>query len=280
MQNNSNNRITKSYQARRTRRADRLRALLQCHTEDVLLLDACRRKTAADVEAILTELPTLNPDNVRDSSLRTPLHIACARRDDYQEAAAIARILIKRGSDVNNGVGDMDGFQPMHMAVLAGNIHCVLLLLEQGASVPASDPFRLTPLLLAKRKMDNLRLSRLYSSSGNGSAHLFDDDKKTVKSSVALAEYRDLQSITKVLVTHLANKHITTHGFPSQHGLSDILFSKESEQQLNQTIANITDQLSGICMHDKRNSDPLLQDAMNNLMEKVRNMGIEETAVK
>ncbi|KAG2218127.1 hypothetical protein INT45_000425 [Circinella minor] len=296
------NRITKSCQNRRSCRADRLRELLQLTPGDSVLLDACKRKKAKDVEALLSAFPCINPDTVRDNYLRTPLHVACGRRDDLQEATSIARILINGGSDVNNGVGDVDGLQPMHMAVLAGNIQCVLMLLEEGASIPASDPFRLTPLLLAKLKMDNLRQTRLalYQKEDNNKNMDDDDDRGTMMNSNAQQEYQDLQSITQVLVTHLANKHITTYGSSTQdcnphyHGISDQLFSKEnnknkssnsnkmidSEQQLNQAIVSITDQLSGICVQDKHDNDPLVQDAVNVLMEKVRNLGLEETAVK
>ncbi|ORY94423.1 hypothetical protein BCR43DRAFT_493973 [Syncephalastrum racemosum] len=276
-------RITKTCQARRTRRAERLRELLQLSpADDILmdiLLDTCARKSAADVKLLLQGMPSVNPDTVRDRHLRTPLHIACGRKDDFQEATAVARALLRAGADVNNGVGDVDGLQPMHMAVLAGNIQCVLMLLEEGASIPASDPFRLTPLLLAKLKMDNLRRTHWIKRG-------FEDDEDAPRISDALKEYKDLQSITEVLVTHLANKHITTYG-PSRdladddhHGLSDCLFAKDdkpSDQQLNQTINHITEQLSGICVRDE---NVQLNDAMNLLMEKVRQLGLEETAVK
>lgn len=108
------------------------------------------------VSLLLSSTPTINPDLIRDTHLRTPLHIACSRQDDSIEATAIAKLLIQHGADVNNGVGDIDGLQPMHMgksdgklgeelgkgccgtnylftlAVLSGNFHCVLLLLEEG----------------------------------------------------------------------------------------------------------------------------------------------------
>ncbi|KAF7729619.1 hypothetical protein EC973_003992 [Apophysomyces ossiformis] len=250
-------RITKSCQTRRARRADRLRELLHLSPADSLLLDACARKKVADVKAILSSMPLLNPDTVRDKYLRTPLHIACGRRDDLREATAVARMLIHSGSDVNNGVGDVDGFQPMHMAVLANNFQCVLMLLEEGASVPASDPFRLTPLLLAKLKLDNLRRSSTETSE---------------------LEYQDLKSITKVLVTHLANKHITTYGPPTSgayYGLSESLFAKDHESQLNDTISSISNQLSRIHMDESAGSQ-LLHESMKNLIEKVRDLGIEE----
>lgn len=95
-----------------------------------------------------------------------------------------------------------------------------------------------------------------------------------------------------MLVNHLAHKHITTFGYPLRdekphyHGLSDFLFAKEEEteqEQLNQAIVSLTDQLSGISVQERRSQDEhrpqCLQDAMNVLLEKVRNLNIEETAV-
>lgn len=60
-------------------------------------------------------LPGINPDTIRDKYLRTPLHLACSRKDDPLVATSIAKLLIRSGADVNNGVGDVDGLQPMHM---------------------------------------------------------------------------------------------------------------------------------------------------------------------
>jgi ankyrin repeat protein len=47
--------------------------------------------------------------------MQTPLHVACGRSDDHAIATTIADMLIEAGADVNNGVGDKDGYQPMHM---------------------------------------------------------------------------------------------------------------------------------------------------------------------
>lgn len=55
-------------------------------------------------------------------------------------------------------------------------------LLSLGASIPASDPFRLTPLLLAKFKMDNLRPSRMVKDN-------------RIPVDISYEEYRDLQSV-------------------------------------------------------------------------------------
>ncbi|KAI8374454.1 uncharacterized protein BYT42DRAFT_576417 [Radiomyces spectabilis] len=285
----TNHRVSKTRQTHKKQRVERLRALLQLTPSDSILLDACSRQNAADVKALLEALPSVNPDTIRDKHLRTPLHIACSRRDDLAEATAVARVLIQAGSDVNNGVGDVDGFQPMHMAVLAGNFKCVLMLLQEGASVPASDPFRLTPLLLAKLKLDNLRQTHALPRSLEK-----DVEEKSTGASVsssALNEYEDLTSITKVLVSHLANKHITKFGNPREsanfYGLSDFLFAKEkaeAESQLDETIANITDQLSTIQMDssspnmsaENTERKMLLMDTMNSLIEKLRNIGISE----
>ncbi|KAL1936256.1 hypothetical protein VTP01DRAFT_390 [Rhizomucor pusillus] len=251
-----------------SRRTDRLRQMLRTTPAETTLLEACRKKSAKEVEALLAAFPSINPDTIRDSHLRTPLHIACAREDDLTEATAIAKVLIRAGSDVNNGVGDVDGFQPMHMAVLAGNIQCVLLLLEKGASIPASDPFRLTPLLLAKFKMDNLRPSRMVKDN-------------RIPVDISYEEYRDLQSITEVLVKHLANKHSTMYGTSKElqtHGLSDILFAKEDpdpDVEVNQAIQNVTEQLSRICVNEE--SGQLVEDTIKNLMEKTRNLSLRES---
>ncbi|CEJ04080.1 hypothetical protein RMCBS344292_18049 [Rhizopus microsporus] len=113
---------------------EKLRDLLQATAIETILLDACARKSPQEVQDILEALPQLNPDTIRDNNLRTPLHIACSRKDDPKAAIEIAQLLIRAGSDVNNGVGDIDGLQPMHMAVLACNPQCVLMLLHEGWS--------------------------------------------------------------------------------------------------------------------------------------------------
>jgi hypothetical protein len=82
-------------------------------------------------------------------------------------------------------------------------------------------------------------------------------------------------------VSHLANKHITTFGLPSYdtsgyHGLSDFLFSKESDEELSDTIASITDKLASIGMSDGETDDKIIQDSVNGLIEKVKKLGINE----
>ncbi|KAI7900349.1 uncharacterized protein BX663DRAFT_439754 [Cokeromyces recurvatus] len=252
------NRITKTTcQIKKNKRVDRLRDLLQLAPSDSVLLDACARKPPGDVKEILEALPEINPDLIRDKHLRTPLHIACSRKDDPEVATEIAKLLIQAGSDVNNGMGDVDGLQPIHMAVLAGNYQCVLMLLQE-----------------AKLKMDNLRQSQ----------HLIHNSIKEVDytSQSAKDEYEDLKSITQVLVNHLANKHINTYGLPSYdsyHGLSDFLFlRKESDNdELNNVILSITDKLALIGMND---DNTLLQDSINGLIEKVKRLGINGETVK
>lgn len=274
------NRITKSCQIKKSKRADRLRDLLQLSPSDSILLDACLRKPYNEVKDLLEALPNINPDTIRDKYLRTPLHLACSRRDDPLVATSIAKLLIRAGSDVNNGVGDVDGLQPMHLAVLAGNYQCVLMLLHEGASVPASDPFRLTPLLLAKLKLDNLRQSQHVIRNGTTTTVEEDDSKIEIEwgSESAKHEYNDLKSITQVLVSHLASKYITSFELPSYdtgyYGLSDFLFLKDSDD-LNEIISNITDKLADIGVNDDNNQKSI-QDSVNGLIEKVKKLGINE----
>ncbi|CEG63639.1 hypothetical protein RMATCC62417_00754 [Rhizopus microsporus] len=240
---------------------EKLRDLLQATAIETILLDACARKSPQEVQDILEALPQLNPDTIRDNNLRTPLHIACSRKDDPKAAIEIAQLLIRAGSDVNNGVGDIDGLQPMHMAVLACNPQCVLMLLHEGANIPASDPFRLTPLLLAKLKMDNLLQHRRST------------DNKEWVSEYAKQEYTDLLSITQVLVTHLANKHSSFASSliePRNYGISDSLLLSE-KNDLNETIAAITDKLALIDVSETTN----LQESVNGLIEKVKQLSIQ-----
>ncbi|KAI8066940.1 uncharacterized protein B0P05DRAFT_580773 [Gilbertella persicaria] len=256
------NRISKC-QLRKNKRADRLRDLLQLTPSDSILLDACARKQASDVKEILAALPEINPDTIRDKHLRTPLHIACSRRDDFSVATSIAQLLVRAGADVNNGVGDVDGLSPLHMAVLAGNHQCVLMLLHE-------DPFRLTPLLLAKLKMDNLRQFRRTVPGEN-----------EWTSESAKSEYQDLESITQVLVQHLANKHMTSFDLPSYdsssgyYGLSDFLFLREEDQDLKDTITAMTDKLALIGMSDSKTDEEIIQDSVKGLIEKVKQLGIK-----
>ena len=59
------NRITKSCQNRRNRRADRLRELLQLSPGDSVLLDACKRKKAKDGSYTLLFLNRKPSDNMK-----------------------------------------------------------------------------------------------------------------------------------------------------------------------------------------------------------------------
>ncbi|KAI9300856.1 hypothetical protein BJ944DRAFT_170123 [Cunninghamella echinulata] len=229
-----------------------LRDLLDLSPIEALLLEACARKSLDDVKAIFLSDTTLNPDTIRDIYLRTPLHIACSRKDDSKEAAEIVRLLIKQGADVNNGVGDIDGLKPMHIAVLNGNYHCIIVLLEE-----------------AKLKLDNLK--QLPSSMDNTYDHLSERDTK---------EYQDLLSITQVLIEHLANKHLTTSTIQSKipsssyYGLSEHLFSKAgNDDHLNDTISSITDQLSNLGVDDTSNQ---IRDDLDGLIAKIRELGVQE----
>ncbi|KAI8876358.1 hypothetical protein K501DRAFT_232143 [Backusella circina FSU 941] len=290
------NRIVKSCQPRKNRRAERLKELLSLKQSDSILLDACARKSPQDVYELMEALPDLNPDTIRDKYLRTPLHIACSRRD-HLNAIRIANLLVKKGSDVMNQVGDRDGLLPMHMAVLAGNDQCVLMLLSKGANIPASNPFRLTSLLLVKLKLDNLRQSQYMINNH----HMQQDDDDSEDDNInyddyldwlisdsAKSEYQDLISITKVLVTHLANSYIKLYGLPlhddnTSNGISDYLFDPVTttiiEQrsilgdELNDAISSITHHLAAMEMNE---AEQVIQDSMNDLIEKVKQLGVNE----
>jgi hypothetical protein len=58
--------------------------------------------------------PLVNIDTIRDSNLQSPLHLACKRKDNFENSTAIATLLIERGCDVNNAICDNDGMLPLH----------------------------------------------------------------------------------------------------------------------------------------------------------------------
>lgn len=87
-----------------------------------------------------------------------------------------------------------------HFRVIFSSFFFYFYFIISGASIPASDPFRLTPLLLAKVKMDNLRQTRLalyQKEDGNDKEDQTMDQKggERMMNSNAQQEYQDLQSV-------------------------------------------------------------------------------------
>lgn len=64
-----------------------------------------------------------------------------------------------------------------------------------GANIPASDPFRLTPLLLAKLKMDNLRQLQ-YTIHHPIEQDRAEGQEEEWLSESAKSEYDDLKSVS------------------------------------------------------------------------------------
>ena len=80
-----------------------------------------------------------------------------------------------------------------------------------------------------------------------------------------------------MLVSHLANKHITSFGLPSYdtsgyYGLSDFLFLKESDD-LDEAILSITDKLASIGVNSDKDEEANMQQ-VNGLIEKVKNIAL------
>jgi uncharacterized protein len=75
----------------------------------------------------------------------------------------IARLLVKRGANVNHGYEG--GFTPLMHAAYAGNLELVELLLEHGADPNAKNAEGKTPLTFAREKGDT-RVVKLLESHG------------------------------------------------------------------------------------------------------------------
>ncbi|KAH8549725.1 ankyrin repeat-containing domain protein [Umbelopsis sp. PMI_123] len=187
-----------------------------------LLLEACATGDADTVSNILNSLnPLVNIDTIRNQNLQTPLHLVCKRKENYANATEIATLLIDHGCDVNNAICDNDGMLPLHYAVLSGNVDCVILLLLRGATIPISDPFRLTPLLLAKAEIE--KNERRRSIQALQVSRISNDTDPSLK---------NLRRITSLLLEHIRERHDEQLGNDmtapptSNYGLSNSLLSK------------------------------------------------------
>lgn len=63
--------------------------------------------------------------------------------------------------------------------------------IDIGVNIPASDPFRLTPLLLAKLKLDNLRHAQR-------SIHNTEEDQIQWMSESAKSQYDDVKQVSRL----------------------------------------------------------------------------------
>lgn len=70
------------------------------------------------LEILVNMSPLVNIDTIRDSNLQSPLHLACKRKDNFENSTAIATLLIDHGCDVNNAICDNDGMLPLHYGEL------------------------------------------------------------------------------------------------------------------------------------------------------------------
>ncbi|CAI9725949.1 ankyrin repeat and MYND domain-containing protein 1-like [Octopus vulgaris] len=76
------------------------------------------------------QLDNISPEAKLILGGRTPLHIACARNDNYEDAAAIVRLLLEKKANPNVST---NGFSPLALAIAWGNKLAVTELLNNGA---------------------------------------------------------------------------------------------------------------------------------------------------
>ena len=91
----------------------------------------------------------------KDSQGRTPLLASWDRPTNGQPVfmyTYAAMELIRAGASIHTS--DNDGLTPLHLAIKAGDLDVIDLLLERGASVSAKDHFDLSPLYYALRQKD------------------------------------------------------------------------------------------------------------------------------
>lgn len=75
-----------------------------------------------------------------DRTLKTALHY-CAGGQQHSQSAQCADLLVMQAPELVDS-RDEDGFTPLHLAVIAGNVQLVQFLLANGADVNALDSER------------------------------------------------------------------------------------------------------------------------------------------
>ncbi|KAJ2961838.1 hypothetical protein NQZ79_g2943 [Umbelopsis isabellina] len=198
--------------------------------------------------------PLVNIDTIRDMNLQSPLHLACKRKDNFENSTAIATLLIDHGCDVNNAICDNDGMLPLHYAVLSGNVDCVIMLLVKGATIPISDPFRLTPLLLAKAEIEKTERRHLLHTRPE--FNLSSDTEFSLK---------NLRQITALLLDHIKQRHTedaeAANGSPS-YGLSNSLLARKqstsSGYESDLDVPSIVDRMRSMSVSADDNIDSLI----------------------
>ncbi|GAB1598447.1 hypothetical protein Ahia01_000121800 [Argonauta hians] len=83
-----------------------------------------------DISIITGKRATANTSPKLAEGGRTPLHIACARNDNPEDALAIVKLLLEKKANPNVAT---NGFSPLALAIAWGNISIVQELLENGA---------------------------------------------------------------------------------------------------------------------------------------------------
>jgi ankyrin repeat protein len=135
------------FQALKQDRPEVIRGLLQRgfepntpNPEGLDALYVALRDDSLKSAQVLIEWPKTNVD-VHSARDETPLMMACLRGQ-----AAIARLLVKRGADVNK-----TGWTPLHYAATSGSVEIMQMLLDENAYIDAESPNGTTPLMMAAR---------------------------------------------------------------------------------------------------------------------------------
>jgi ankyrin repeat protein len=89
--------------------------------------------------------------NLPDWQRRTPLHDLCRGNRAVSDAAAMVRMFLEFGADIN-AIDEDDRSTPLGIAAREGNAELVGLLLDRGADPNAAGAEWATPLAWAQRR--------------------------------------------------------------------------------------------------------------------------------
>jgi ankyrin repeat protein/protein-tyrosine phosphatase len=167
----------------------------------------------ADVIPLLLAHPNINP-NVTDRSGLAPLHYVCSFGSDSSlprqhkvEENEIVHLrmleLLLQHPKIDINIADSNGNTPLLLAVMSGNVNCVAMLLNKGASVNVCSMLGTTPLHVAAER-GHVNFVHLLLGAG---AHVNAQDNFG-QTPLHLAAKNNQKEIVKILKQHGANVNI------------------------------------------------------------------------
>ena len=192
--------------------------------DTVLLHSACYHGRPEMVQVLLDNDVQVNVKNHRGE---TALHVVSRSKDNSQEGARVAQLLLERGGDLRRE--DNNHRTPLHAASYYARPDIAQVLLEHGANVNEENVFRRTPLHHVssgdyESGESGVRVAKLLLKHG---ADVNASDQR-FWTSLHLASSYELPEIVQVLLDHGAKPNVKNYlGEAPLHVVSSDKYSQD-----------------------------------------------------